>query len=68
MDRALLLDSLNDLDEKNSIYIYEYYYKKMSYEQIAKKHGLSNEAAKKRVYRSIEKLKEIFKRKERGMK
>lgn len=68
IDKALLLKSLNDLDEEHSIYIYEYYYKKMSYEQIAEKHGLSKEAAKKRVYRSIEKLKEIFKRKERGMK
>ena len=64
-DKKNLVSSLNELDDNNFVFIYEHYYKDMNYEAIAEKHGLSREAAKKRVYRSFDKLKEIFDRKEK---
>lgn len=63
-DLSILLESLMELDKKYSVYIDEYYYKKMSYEQIATEHKITKEAAKKRVYRSIRKLTEKFREKE----
>ena len=63
-DLSILLESLMELDKKYSVYIDEYYYKKMSYEQIARKHKITKEAAKKRVYRSIRKLTEKFRKME----
>ena len=63
-DMKILMESLSELDDKYSIYIKEYYYRKMSYEQIAIHHKISKEAAKKRVYRSRDKLTDLFEKKE----
>jgi RNA polymerase sigma factor (sigma-70 family) len=64
-DKKNLACSLNELSDDSFEFVYERYYEDMSYEAIAEKHGLSREAAKKRVYRSVDKLKEIFERKEK---
>ena len=64
-DKKNLVSSLNELDDNSFEFVYEHYYEDMSYEAIAEKHGLSREAAKKRVYRGFDKLKEIFDRKEK---
>ena len=56
----MLIESLDDLDEKYSVYIREHYYEGMAYEEIAEKHGITKEVAKKRVYRSVDKLRKIF--------
>ena len=64
-DKKNLAGSLNELGDDNFEFVYERYYEDMSYEAIAEKHELSREAAKKRVYRSVDKLKEIFERKEK---
>ena len=64
-DKKNLISSLNELDDNNFEFVYEYYYEDMNYEAIAEKHGLSKEAAKKRVYRSVDKLKKIFERKKK---
>ncbi len=59
-DRIRLLKSLDRLDKKYSIFIKEYYYDGLTISQIAEKHGISETAAYKRLYRSIDKLKKIF--------
>ena len=59
-DRIKVLNSLMKLDRKYSVYIKDYYFKRLSGKQIAEKHGISEDAAYKRIYRSVEKLKEIF--------
>ena len=59
-DLIELWASLEKMDDKNLAYIQEYYFEDMTFEKIANKHGISKEAAKKRVYRSVAKLKKIF--------
>ncbi len=59
-DRIKLIESLEQLDEKHKVFLREYYYDELSMKQIAQKHGISEEAAKKRVHRSVNKLQKIF--------
>ena len=42
----------------------EYYFEELPITQIAEKHGISVEAAYKRVYRSLDRLKKIFMKQE----
>ena len=62
-DKIKLVESLEKLGEKYSIYLKEYYYDELSMREIAQKHGISEDAAKKRVHRSLERLRNIFLRK-----
>ena len=59
-DRELLLKALDKLDRKYVGIIEEYYYEELTAPQIAEKHGISEDAAYKRLYRAVEKLKVIF--------
>ena len=59
-DRKLLLKALEKLDRKYAVIIEEYYYEELTAPQIAEKHGISEDAAYKRLYRAVEKLKVIF--------
>lgn len=59
-ERIRLLEALDKLDKKHSAYIKDYYFDRLSFRQIAEKYEINLDAAKKRVYRSIEKLKDIF--------
>ena len=59
-DRELLLKALDKLDKKYVGIIEEYYYEELTAPQIAEKHGISEDAAYKRLYRAVEKLKVIF--------
>lgn len=62
-DRIRLYDSLAKLRKREQEYIKAYYYDELTIHQIAQKHGISEAAAKKRVYRSVKKLRDIFFRK-----
>ena len=62
-DRIRLLEALGSLDDKYAEYIKDYYYEDMSIRQIAEKHNIKDDAAKKRIYRSVDKLREIFMKK-----
>ncbi len=57
------LEALDRLSEKHRKYIKEYFYEELTMKQIAEKHGISEDAAKKRVYRSIAVLRKVFLRK-----
>lgn len=59
-DRKLLLKALEKLDRKYAVIIEEYYYEELTVPQIAEKHGISVDAAYKRLYRAVDKLKMIF--------
>ena len=59
-DRKLLLKALEKLDRKYAVIIEEYYYEELTAPQIAEKHGISVDAAYKRLYRAVDKLKMIF--------
>jgi len=59
-DRELLLKALDKLDRKYVGIIEEYYYEELTAPQIAEKHGISVDAAYKRLYRAVDKLKIIF--------
>ena len=63
-DRIRLYESLEKLDIKYSEYIEEYYLEELSITQIAEKHDISVEAAYKRIYRSLDRLKKIFMKQE----
>ncbi|MBR4344969.1 MAG: sigma-70 family RNA polymerase sigma factor [Lachnospiraceae bacterium] len=60
IDREKLFEAIKELKPEHSMYIVDYFYKDMSMRQIADKYGISEDAAKKRVYRSIKKLREQF--------
>ena len=55
-----LLETMDSLSEKHRKYIEEYFYEELTMKQIAEKHGISEDAAKKRVYRSIDSLRKIY--------
>ena len=59
-DRIRLLEVLGKLDDKYSVYIQEHFFESLTMRQIAERHGIREEAAKKRVQRSVEKLKDMF--------
>ena len=59
-DRLKVLSSLEKMEDNDKIYIKEYFYEELAGKKIAEKHGISEQAAWKRIYRSIDKLKEIF--------
>ena len=59
-DRIKLLESLKKLDGKKRSFILDRFYGKMSMKQIAEKHGISEEATKKRVSRSLDELRKIY--------
>lgn len=59
-DRKLLLKALGKLDRKYAEIIEEYYYEELTAVQIAEKHGISEDAAYKRLYRAVDRLKAIF--------
>lgn len=59
-DRAILLKALEKLPPKHMSYIKARFYENMSMRQIAEKYGITEDAAKKRVYRSLEKLKRLY--------
>ena len=59
-DRELLLKALGKLDRKYAEIIEEYYYVELTAVQIAEKHGISEDAAYKRLYRAVDRLKVIF--------
>lgn len=63
-DIIWLYESLDKLDTKDSEYIKEYYFEELPITQIAEKHGISVEAAYKRVYRSLDRLRKIFMKQE----
>ncbi len=55
-----LLEAMEDLSEKYRQYIEEYFFEELSMKQIADKYGINEDTAKKRVYRSIDKLRKLF--------
>lgn len=59
-DRAILLKAMDKLPSKHLRYIQDRFYENMSMQQIADKYGITEDAAKKRVYRSLEKLKTLY--------
>ena len=59
-ERTMIFEAVKKLNKKYSVYLREYFWENMSMSQIAEKHGSSKEAAKKRVYRSVDKLREQF--------
>lgn len=59
-DLIELWNSLDKMDDKNLVYIQEFYFADMTIQDIANKHKISEAAAKKRVYRSLVKLRKIF--------
>lgn len=59
-DRLNVLKALDKLDSKYKIYIDDHFYKGLTCKQIAEKHGITEQAAWKRIYRSVAKLKDIF--------
>ena len=63
-DRIRLYESLEKLDIKYSEYIEEYYLEELPITQIAEKHEIGVEAAYKRIYRSLDRLRKIFMKQE----
>ncbi len=59
-DRLKVLESIDKMENKDKIYIKEHYYDGLTGKQIAESHGISEQSAWKRIYRSIDKLKELF--------
>lgn len=66
-DRIKVLKSIDKMENKDKVYINEYYFRGLTGRQIAENHGISEQAAWKRIYRSLAKLKEIFFYKEEQM-
>lgn len=62
LDRTVLLKALEKLPPKHMKYIRDRYYENMTMQQVAEKYGITEDAAKKRVYRGIEKLKGLYKK------
>ncbi len=60
IEKERLLKALDGLDKKYSAYIREYYFDGLTFKKIAENHDISLEAAQKKVYRGIEKLRMIF--------
>ena len=59
-DKAILLKAMDKLPSKHLKYIQDRFYENMSMQQIADKYGITEAAAKKRVYRSLEILKILY--------
>lgn len=59
-DKVILLKAMDKLPSKHLRYIQDRFYENMSMQQIADKYGITEDAAKKRVYRSLEKLKILY--------
>ena len=64
LEKEKLLKSLKKLDEKISVYIYDFYFQRFTIRQIADKHNISEDLAKKRISRSVEKLRRLYFEKE----
>ena len=64
LEREEFLRCLEKLGKENAKIIKDYYCEELTFRQIADKYGLNEDAAKKRVYRSLEKLRKSFLRKE----
>lgn len=64
MEREEFLRCLEKLGTENAMIVKDYYCDELTFRQIADKYGLSEDTAKKRVYRSLEKLRKSFLRKE----
>lgn len=62
LDRTVLLKALEKLPPRHMKYIRDRYYENMTMQQVAEKYGITEDAAKKRVYRGIEKLKGLYKK------
>ena len=60
VERSIVLEAIKKLNPGYSVYLKDYFWEDMTFQQIAEQHGISKEAAKKRVYRSINKLREQF--------
>lgn len=60
LDRTVLLKALEKLPPKHMKYIRDRYYENMTMQQVAEKYGITEDAAKKRVYRSLDKLKVLY--------
>ena len=59
-DKVILLKAMDKLPSKHLKYIQDRFYENMSMQQIADKYGITEAAAKKRVYRSLEILKILY--------
>ena len=55
---------LKQLDNKKSVYIYDFYFDKLTIKEIAEKHNINEDTAKKRIYRSVEDLRRLYFEKE----
>ena len=62
IDRIRLFEVLERLDTKHSVYIREYYLDELTMKEIAEKHGVKVDTAKKRLYRGLEKFKKLLRK------
>ena len=64
LDIENLREAIEEMGEEENVYIREFYYEGLTARQIAERHDISLAAAWKRLYRSIDKLRKIFNKKE----
>jgi RNA polymerase sigma-70 factor (ECF subfamily) len=60
LEKEKLHKLLKQLDDKKSVYIYEFYFDKLTIKEIAEKHNIKENTAKKRIYRSVENLRKLY--------
>ena len=64
LEQEKLRKLLKQLDNKKSVYIYDFYFDKLTIKEIAEKHNINEDTAKKRIYRSVENLRRLYFEKE----
>lgn len=64
LEKEKLHKLLKQLDNKKSVYIYDFYFDKLTIKEIAEKHNINEDTAKKRIYRSVEDLRRLYFEKE----
>ena len=63
---AEVMASMEKLKGDDAVYVKEYYLEELTMNEIGKRHGISEDNAKKKVYRAIEKLKRMLVKQEGG--
>ena len=63
---AEVMATMEKLKGDGAVYVKEYYLEELTMNEIGKRHGISEDNAKKKVYRAIEKLKRMLVKQEGG--
>lgn len=64
LEQEKLRKLLKQLDNKKSVYIYDFYFDKLTIKEIAEKYNINEDTAKKRISRSVENLRKLYFEKE----